>query len=261
MSETTQINPNSAVYWYPRIEGVAPDLPVQVPESEFVRYDFIDSIHILEGEVPESLPWGEFTDAAREVGWPAFVRTDQKSVKHAGPGAYRAEEPDDIPTIVATLTDYHVKSNRHPGALMFREFVDINARFRAFDGLPIGRELRMFATPNEALCEHFYWPAEAIEDGRGTPTTMDGERELAGDGWREKLSVLSDISVGDREHLRVVATETVAALNAGETVSDGTAWSVDFAEDTDGNWWLIDAALAEDSWHPDDCTIATEEQS
>jgi hypothetical protein len=261
MSETTERNPNSALYWYPRIDGVAGDLPVSVPETEFVEYEFTDSFKLIDGEVPETLPWGEFVAAAREVGWPAFIRTDQKSVKHAGPGAYRAEEPDDVPTIVAVLTDHHVKAQRHPAALMVREFVDINSLFRAFDGLPIGRELRVFATPDEAICEHFYWPEGAIEDGRGTPTTMDGERELSEDEWRQKLSILSKISLGDREHLRVAATDAALALNTAGAVPEDTVWSVDFAQDADGDWWLIDAALAEDSWHPDDCPIPTEDTS
>lgn len=250
-TKTEGINPNSAMYWYPRIDSVAYDLPVSVPETRFVEYEFLDSFGLIEGEVPDSLPWGEFVEAAEEVGWPAFVRTDQKSVKHAGPGAYRAEEPDDLPTILAVLTDHHVKASRHPAALMVREFVDINASFRAFDGLPIGRELRVFASPNEALCEHFYWPEEAIADGRGTPTTMDGDRELDSDEWRGRLSDLSDISLGDRSHLRAAAEDVALALNTAGNVAEDTAWSVDFAEDEEGNWWLIDAALAEDSWHPD----------
>lgn len=251
--EQTRINPNSALYWYPRIETVAEDLAVSVPETQFVEYDFFESFGLLDGDVPDTLPWGEFVAAARDVGWPAFVRTDQKSVKHAGPGAYRADEPDDVPTTVAVLTDYHVKQQRNPAALMVREFVDINALFRAFDGLAIGRELRVFATPATAVCEHFYWPAEAIENGRGTPTTMDGDRALDEQEWRDKLDVLANISLGDREHLRTTATKIADSLSDGTAVPDGVSWSIDFAQDTDGDWWCIDAALAEDSWHPDDC--------
>jgi hypothetical protein len=31
------------------------------------------------------------------------------------------------------------------------------------------------------------------------------------------------------------------------------AWSVDFALGENGIWYLIDMALAKDSWHPADC--------
>ena len=29
------------------------------------------------------------------------------------------------------------------------------------------------------------------------------------------------------------------------------SWSIDFAKDSEGRWWLIDMALAEQSWHPE----------
>lgn len=250
-TEPESMNPNSALYWYPRIDSVATDLPVSVPETVFVEYDFMESIQLMEGEMPDSLPWGEFVGAARDIGWPVFVRTDQKSVKHAGPGAYRAEEPDDIPTNLAVLTDHHVKANRHPAALMVREFIDINALFCAFDGLPIGREFRVFATPESVLCDHFYWPGEAISDGRGTPTSMDGEKELGESEWRQKLEVLENIQEDERADLHVAATDAALSLNTAGEMPEDTAWSVDFAQDREGDWWLIDAALAEDSWHPD----------
>lgn len=253
----TQLNPNSALYWYPTIEQVAADLPVAVPETTFVEYEFTESFPLIEGVVPDALPWGEFVTAAREIGWPVFVRTDQKSVKHAGPGAYRAEEPDDIPTVLAVLTDHHVKANRHPAALMVREFIDINARFRAFDGLPIGRELRVFASPSAVLCDHFYWPATAIADGRGTPTTMDGGRDLDPEEWRQHLAVLSEIGDAERAPLHDAATTVAEALNADPKLTADTVWSMDFAEDQAGDWWLLDAALATDSWHPD-CEMTEE---
>lgn len=250
--QSTTLNPNSALYWYPRLEAAA-DLPVSIPETEFVEYDFMESLPLASGEPANELPWDEFVDAAEEIGYPAFLRTDQKSVKHAGPGAYRAEEPDDIPTILAVLTDFHAKSHRHPSALMVREFVEINALFRAFDGLPIGREFRVFATPDEVCCDHFYWPAEAIADGRGTPTTMDREETLSDTEWRDRLDDLSSIESDQRSVFHNASLRAVESLNEPDRIPDDTAWSLDFAQDRDGDWWLIDVAIAEDSWHPDEC--------
>src|SRR5574343_556102 len=37
-------------------------------------------------------------------------------------------------------------------------------------------------------------------------------------------------------------------------------WSVDFACDIHGAWWMIDAARGELSWHPSDCQYCPEEQ-
>lgn len=253
-SDTTDdLNPNSALYWMPRIAATLHDLPVRFPRTEFVEYDFRESLGLMDAEVPEALPWGEFITACERVEWPAFVRTDQKSVKHAGPGAYRATEPNDLPTILAVLTDHHAKAMRRPDALMVREWVDIESRFRAFDGLPIGREFRVFATPDECLCEHFYWPERAIEEThRGPPTTLDGERELAGEEWRERLAGLRTTG-GASSELAETAVKIATALNRDLPTDDTVAWSVDFAQDTAGQWWCIDAALAADSWHPEDC--------
>lgn len=249
--QEVQTNLNSALYWYPRLDDAAPSLTAVIPETEFVAYDFLESVSLMEGDLPQTLPWGEFVEAAETVGWPAFVRTDQKSVKHAGPGAYKATEPDDIPTIMAVLGDYHVKSNRHPAALMVREFVDINAAFRAFDGLPIGREFRVFASPDGATCEHFYWPGQAIEDGRGEPIALDADTTLSDVRWRSLLADLADIPDETLDQLRADAVAAAESLTADGAVPADAAWSVDFAQDTDGDWWLLDVALAEDSWHPD----------
>ena len=251
----TRLNPNSALYWQPRIDAVADDLAASVPDTEFVEYDFTESFGLFNDPPDADLPWGEFIAAVENVGWPAFLRTDQKSVKHAGPGAYRAEESDDIPTILATLTDYHVKATRHPAALMVREWVDIDAVFRAFDGLKIGREYRVFATSEAAQCEHFYWPEHAIADGRGTPTTLAGDRELEDSEWRSRLSSLAGLTDKTRLDLHADAVAIAAALT-DDRFESTTAWSVDFAQDTDGQWWVLDAARADDSWHPEDCPEA-----
>jgi len=47
-----------------------------------------------------------------------------------------------------------------PAAFMVREFLDLDASFKAFGGLPIAREWRIFASPEKVICYHPYWPAE-----------------------------------------------------------------------------------------------------
>jgi hypothetical protein len=247
-------NPNSALYWYPKLADIATDIPVGVPDSRLVKFPFDESFRLLDGEVPDALPWGAFVEAAEAVGSPAFVRTDQKSAKHAGPGAYRIDDPgEDIPTALAALVDHHVTAGRNPAALMVREWVDIDAKFRAFDGLAIGPEWRLFASPDGAQCRHFYWPAAAIAEGRGEPTGLGGE-PLAESVWRSRLNDLRESATSaDLRHLDSVATAAARALNTANHLPDDGIWSVDFARGADGEWWLIDVARAPDSWHPDDC--------
>lgn len=252
---TDEFNPNSALYWYPKIDRVADDIAVNVPETEFVEYDHMDALPLIEGETSQSLPWDGFVDAVDDVGMPAFVRTDQKSVKHAGPSAFRVDEHDDIPTVVATLTDFHAMAHRFPAALMVREWIDIRATFRAFDGMKIGTEFRIFANSDSELCDHFYWPRNAIEEGRGSPTTLDGEDELTRQSWTQRLHKAKAIHDADWDALYQAARVIADSLNAGPHIADTRAWSIDVAMDTDGDWWVIDAALARDSWHPEGCSV------
>lgn len=79
---------------------------------------------------------------------------------------------------------------------------------------------------------------------------MEEKAELPEDEWRQKLDAHSSVRDSDWDDLHAAATTWRWHDAAGEVTED-TAWSVDFAEDRDGNWWLIDAALVEDSWHSD----------
>jgi hypothetical protein len=64
------------------------------------------------------------------------------------------------------------------------------------------------------------------------------------EGWREKLAVFS--AEPDAETLQTLSD---MALKAARAIGEH-CWSVDFAQDEAGKWWLIDMARAESSWHP-----------
>jgi D-alanine-D-alanine ligase-like ATP-grasp enzyme len=46
-----------------------------------------------------------------------------------------------------------------------------------------------------------------------------------------------------------LGTLSAMALKAVQAIGEH-CWSVDFAQDEAGKWWLIDMARAESSWHP-----------
>jgi hypothetical protein len=56
--------------------------------------------------------------------------------------------------------------------------------------------------------------------------------------WLKELNTESEIEV----RILTNIAEMVGSVLPG-------SWSVDFAKDRDGKWWLIDIALAEQSWH------------
>jgi hypothetical protein len=232
MNTFTPVDPNSALVWLPPI--VAAGLPV--PRTEIVKFSPSALYPILDGEEPEAnFSIDTIHEACRRIGYPAFLRTDLSSAKHDGPRAYRVGSEEDLWKCVYltfesnALKDLACQSH----AFLVREFITIPSIFTAFAGLPIGREWRIFANQESVLCEHFYWPQKAFESwSRWLPET-----------WKADLKQLAE----QRDGLEDLKT---MALRAAQAVGHGS-WSVDFAQDAAGKWWLIDMALAAASWHPD----------
>jgi hypothetical protein len=191
---------------------------------------------MLDGEQPADFPHGEVDAAACDLGWPVFIRTDLTSAKHDGDSAVRATNADDVLPIVGGLVGESAMKQMKPAALMVREWIDIEADFTAFGGLPIGTEFRLFAGPDDVLCSHYYWPEDSIE----RPDDEDWKR------LRE-----ASASVEPPAEVRVAATRAARLANRHEALDPLEVWSVDFARDESGHWHLIDMALAANSWHPE----------
>lgn len=266
------MNRNSAQLWLPAAEAVAPSpktvmvpiaymklwgaienegmtdeerekarkiIPVSDADNSFVR-SMREYTNKMRREMPSPSEYAayykEVVDKARaaceEVGYPVFLRTDLSSGKHSGPGCYRIDNPDQIISrIMSTLEDNELKWLQ-PEALMFRQHLDLDAQFTMFDGFPIAREWRLFASPDGALCYHPYWPEEVIKE-------YDPP-----EGWEETL----------REHHVVPACMPELQRMAVEACKLlGGSWSVDFSCDRNGKWWLTDMAVAEDSYHMPGC--------
>lgn len=82
-----------------------------------------------------------------------------------------------------------------------------------------------------------YWPEDAILFyGRKPPAD-----------WKERLHALN-LEVGDEKRILNAYAEKFGSVNPG-------FWSVDFAQDETGKWWLIDAARGEVSWHAAGCPL------
>lgn len=225
-------DPNSALIWFPAIEAAG--LPV--PRTMFVDYEPSSLWPICDGQEPlADFPLATLKETAAQMGYPLFVRTDLSSAKHDGPKSYRADsEADLLRCIGRTFEDNAMKDiASSTRCWMFRELLNISYSFTGFGGLPIGKEWRFFADQDGVKCHHFYWPEQAFERGFGVP-----------DDWRERLAVLSVEPDDD-----TLATLSAMVLKAVQAIGEN-CWSVDFAQDETGKWWLIDMARAESSWHP-----------
>lgn len=230
--------PMSACYWYPILR----DLDVPTPETKLIQFD-------AGYDEEEGMPFpkwdtDEVIDAIEDLGGaPAFIRTDHESDKHHMKSASKvpSTEPDIVDDHIWELIRYNNTSGlvgRPFSTLMIREWLDLEHNYTAFDGTPIAKELRYFVEDGKIDCVHFYWPEDSIKAKPGT--------ELP-DDWKEHHSDLVDEAIADSvaQPLRGYA-ETVA-----EAFEDKGAWSVDFAQATDGTWYAIDMAPADVSDHPD----------
>lgn len=242
------MNPTSSTYWLPRISRVE-QLPI--PKTMSIGYDHRAAVAVIEdGDAAAEADTRVWNDvllrvrhAADVIGYPVFVRTDMSSAKHDGPDTYLMRGPDDAAHVVSlTVQDNELKfwlePDATPTAILVREFLTLDAPFTAFSwradqaGHPIAREWRYFADADGVRCRHFYWPDHAI-DGTGASV----------EDWQDQLAELQ------REPPPAYLDDW--AHTAARVCPEAAAWSVDFARDTDGQWWLIDMAEADRSWHPE----------
>lgn len=232
------INPNSALHWLDAAEQACKHSPVKTPATTVVEFDFMDSLSMLDGDPnPDGIPFGDLDSAACDLGWPVFIRSDLTSAKHSGLDAVQASDADGVlPAVDSIIRDCAKKSMR-PAAFLIREWIDIESRFTAFDGLPIGTEFRVFAAPEDVQCAHYYWPEDSIRN----PSLPDGK-------WQAVREELADTALPSS--VRVAAQKAARHANTHDLLDELGVWSVDFARDESGEWWLIDMAVGVDSWHP-----------
>jgi hypothetical protein len=241
-------------YWFPKLQN---GLQEYLPKTEVVPYNHFKFIEHLEEASSEWRMTKYFLSGELrqlfEDSWNAvqklmplsqdgvFVRTDLASAKHDGPSTYLIKDKTDMYKALArTAEDNEIKFGLFgpiPSAFVFRQFLKLNTAFTAFGGLPIANEWRFFATGKRVECFHFYWPDDAIRDA----SVPD---------WKDRLAKLQRNAIGailPPFQLHALAIDAVRLVGDAET---GDAWSVDFAEDVNGKFWLIDMADANRSWHP-----------
>lgn len=229
------LSKNSALFWLPSLLETD-ELPV--PRTEVIKFMPEDLFPILE-DAPPGLSFSieDVRDAVNRIGTPCFLRTDLASAKHCGPSAYRINSSanDDLwRTVFQTFEDNCTKFMQEmPQAFLVREWLTLPAPFTAFDGHPVAREWRLFVE-NTGVTACFYWPRASIERRLDAPPT-DWETQ-----YRHLARVLEH---AEFQELEAYARRSVDLIGGDE-------WSVDFAQDANGKWWLIDMALAAHSWRP-----------
>eukprot|EP00873_Tetraselmis_striata_P020739 jgi/Tetstr1/441003/TSEL_029271.t1 len=227
-------NPTALSHWFPLI--AAAGLPV--PRTIIVDMD-ADAreaiIGLFDGNATgDPKPFfGRIEAAANEVGFPAFLRTDDTSGKHGWDSTCHLPDADAIPHRVWGIVEYSELASFMGlpwNRWAVREFlptmpVGICTRY---GNMPICREFRFFATDGHIDCFHPYWPKQALDDGMP-------EYRVAFD-----FDAFSTLSVTEETALREMAEVASAAC--------GGSWSIDFLE-TERGWFLTDMAEAHKSFH------------
>lgn len=255
LPEKSEGNVNSALAWWPRIEKAIP--ATALPRTEFVPVSLETLCAFAEGtggaDVAAAVRAVDEA-AVRVGGFPVFVRTDLRSAKREGHGACVLRGPDWTEAFLGNLGDI-ILGSHWPQAFMVREFLRLDSRYTAFGGLPVAREFRFFAGRSQVTCHHPYWPSEAIEvqdGGEDAFSNFHPVLDARPANWRE-LHADTFRPLSAEEHALLSAW----AMRAADACCDLAAcWSVDFAQDAEGRWWLIDMADAERSWHDPRCHMA-----
>lgn len=221
----------SMLYWYPEVKDVLP-----TPKTKFIKLEKCENS-------PYGVIWDEeeVHEAIQELGgYPAFIRTDLASDKFWMKEGSRVENEDELMRHIARVIEFNQLASVIGlpfVCLAVREWLNLDHKFKAFYGTPIAKEIRVFIRDGEVECYHFYWPEEAIKFFRDTEEP---------DNWQELLKETRE---------ETIARELTEALDLAWDVAkifDGDGyWSVDFALTEEGDWYLIDMAEGEKSWHPE----------
>lgn len=217
-------------YWYPKIK----ELPIPQPKTEFVLHDehwwdYLDGRKFAKEDI------SKLKKAIAKFGYPVFMRTDLCSGKHQYLKCCYVDNEPSIESALYNLIEQNALRDLWFSDIIVREFIHLDYRFRAFDGLPIAAERRYFIIDGKVACHHPYWVEDAI---RFDQRSERWERT----NWRKCLQELNTETETEIAILSNYA-ELVASVLEGN-------WSIDFARAKDGMWYLIDMALAEESWHP-----------
>jgi hypothetical protein len=233
--DAEQRNKTSMLYWWPKVEL----LEIPVPRTTFIAADSRHILSVMEnGAELDSTFAAHLKDVASDFGYPVFVRTDLSSGKHGWEKTCFVSSENNLIRNTLGVCEENELGPCFMGppyeAIVLREFIELEAPFVAFYGkLPVNRERRYFIRDGKIECHHPYWPEEAIDGHTKEPR------------WRELLAELNSEPPNEIEIL------SSYALTVGD-VMEGY-WSVDFAKAKNGEWYLIDMAEGDKSYHWPTC--------
>jgi hypothetical protein len=228
------LDKTSMSYWFPLIEAAG--LPV--PMTKFVEmtdtcrrmiWDIFDGKD--SGDANAEPFFDQIADAAGELGYPCFLRTDHTSDKHSWKRTCFLPSQDVLPAHVCAIAEFSECADMMgmPWDIWaVRELLPTipHGTCPNYGDFPVCREFRFFVDDGKIRCSHPYWPLAALERG----------------GWNGDFEELC--RVPNEGELRLLAERAGAAV--------GGSWSIDILE-TKRGWMVTDMAEAHKSYHWEGC--------
>lgn len=220
-------------YWFPAVQrsGVA------YPRTVLVEDDGLNLFALtplLDGKTPSLFNTlvERIRVASGEVGSPFFLRGSHLSGKHDWARTCYCASTEKIGLNIVGLVEAAAMADQPLNCFAVREFLELRYKFTAFNGMPVAREFRVFVLDGDVLHLQPYWPPQSIRN----PSVED---------WEEKLAETSYLDEQEEVELEEQAVEVSAHIQG--------FWSVDFAQELGGEWYLIDMARGEMSycWFPE----------
>ena len=227
------LDPNSMFVWLPKVveAGIPHPRTVMLEVDRWKLTNCFDPDEETDAALLRTI-----AETAEAFGYPLFLRTDLASGKHSWNRSCYIPSREVLIQHVGGVIEANEMANvvgLDYAGLAFRELLELDSTFTAFDGMPVARERRYFAAAGVVQCRHAYWFEGAIERSWWEKPP----------DWKERLALLNDEST-DPPELAEWASRVTRLLPG--------AWSVDFACLRDRRHWvLIDMALAHQSWHPE----------
>lgn len=242
----------SMLYWYP----ITRDLDIKQPRTNIIELDKkgFSYLGVLDGDFTVIWPQLEdFKEAARDIGYPLFMRTDLTSIKHSWKETCYVEKEDDLERHILRFIDGSGCEDRPINAFVFREYIPMNTMFTEFFGeTPINPEVRFFIWDGKITCWHWYWIEEVIANFRNNfrkySKSPSNWKEIMHEEMYKLTSTMTSEGVSPLVELTRETMKVAKAFKEGY-------WSVDFSQAADGTWYMIDMATGGSSWHPESCSV------
>lgn len=219
-------------FWYPILCRIG----IKMPRTHVVFTD-VELAHLLDGVTPKGFDYfvKNLICAMDDIGYPCFLRTGHMSNKHDWKNSCYITKESKIGFHITNLIEisYIVNIAGLPlpySTWVVREIIPTKPLFYAFHGqMPIIKEARVFIRDGKVQCYHPYWPTEAFV-------------EETNNEWGKHITELHSFAIG-----KIIKTANkIAQYFSGY-------WSIDFLQDSTGDWWVIDMALGDYSYHYPGC--------